>query len=130
MARFSASIVILTVTAISASAQTSQDTLRLTLAGAEKTFLNSNFQLLAQRYNIDAQEALVIQARLYPNPNFGVGHTLYSSTLRQFFPTGVNDETTLQLDQEILLAGKRNKQIKLAQANVELTQNQFFDLLR
>jgi hypothetical protein len=38
--------------------------------------------------------------------------------LRQFFPTGANDETTLGLDQEILLAGKRNKQIKLAQANV------------
>jgi cobalt-zinc-cadmium efflux system outer membrane protein len=36
----------------------------------------------------------------------------------------------MELDQEILLAGKRNKQIKLAQAQVELTQNQFFDLLR
>ena len=36
----------------------------VTLAGAEKIFLDSNLQLLAQRYNIDAQEALVIQARL------------------------------------------------------------------
>ena len=69
MARYSALIIILTVTAISASAQTSLDTLRLTLPAAEKTFLDSNLQLLAQRYNIDAQEALVIQARLYPNPN-------------------------------------------------------------
>jgi cobalt-zinc-cadmium efflux system outer membrane protein len=93
-------------------------------------FLDSNLQLLAQRYNIDANQALVIQARLWPNPNFSIGHTLYSAQLRQFFPTGNNDETTLELDQEILLAGKRNKQIKLAQANVELSQNQFFDLLR
>jgi outer membrane protein, heavy metal efflux system len=130
MARYSALIVILTVTAISASAQTSQDTLRLTLPGAEKTFLDSNFQLLAQRYNIDAQEALVIQARLYPNPNFGITHGLYSAQLHEFFPTGINDETTLELDQEIIIAGKRNKAVKLAQANAELSRYQFFDLVR
>jgi cobalt-zinc-cadmium efflux system outer membrane protein len=106
------------------------DTLRLPLPGAEKMFLDSNLQLLAQRYNIDANQALVIQARLWPNPNFQVGHTLYSGALRQFFPTGSNDETTLGLSQLILLAGKRNKQIKVAQANVQLSQYQFFDLLR
>src|SRR5580700_5208735 len=131
MARFLALTFALTyLTNISAFAQPAQDTLRLTLAGAEKTFLDSNLQLLAQRYNIDAQDALVIQARLYPNPNFSIGHTLYSAQLRQFFPTGINDETTMQLDQEILLAGKRNKAVKLARANVELSRNQFFDLLR
>ena len=97
---------------------------------AEKMFLDSNLQLLAQRYNIDASQALVIQARLWPNPTFSIGHTLYSDQLHQFFPVGINDETTMELDQEILLAGKRNKQIKIAQAQVELTQNQFFDLLR
>src|ERR1700753_2402774 len=113
-----------------AMAQPRQDTLRLPLQGAEKMFLDSNLQLLAQRYNVDAQQALVIQARLYPNPNFAVTHGLYSAQLRQFFPTGPNDETPLQLEQEILLAGKRNKAVRLAQANAELSQNQFFDLMR
>jgi outer membrane protein, heavy metal efflux system len=122
--------IVLCSDSFSLTAQPRQDTLRLTLNDAEKTFLDSNLQLLAQRYNIDANQALVIQARLYPNPNFGITHGLYSAQLRQFFPTGVNDETTLQIDQEILLAGKRNKAVKLAQANVELSQNQFFDLLR
>jgi cobalt-zinc-cadmium efflux system outer membrane protein len=130
MALFPALAIALTLTTLSTFAQPRQDTLRLTLNDAEKTFLDSNLQLLAQRYNIDANQALVIQARLYPNPNFSVGHTLYSAQLRQFFPTGANDETTLQIDQEILLAGKRNKAVKLAQANVDLSQNQFFDLLR
>ena len=120
----------LTLTAKPVFAQPHQDTLRLTLPAAEKMFLDSNLQLLAQRYNIDAQQALVVQARLYPNPNFSVGHTLYSGQLRQFFPTGINDETTMQLNQEIIIAGKRNKAVKLAQANVELTQYQFFDLMR
>jgi cobalt-zinc-cadmium efflux system outer membrane protein len=111
-------------------AQPHQDTLRLTLNDAEKMFLDSNLLLLAQRYNIDAQQALVVQARLYPNPNFSIGHGLYSAQLREFFPTGRNDETTMQLEQEILLAGKRNKAVRLAQANAELSQNQFFDLMR
>jgi cobalt-zinc-cadmium efflux system outer membrane protein len=111
-------------------AQPHQDTLRLQLPEAEKMFLDSNLQLLAQRYSIDANRALVIQARLWPNPNFSVGHTLYSGTLHQFFPLGVNDETTFGLSQTILLAGKRNKQIQLALANVKLTEFQFFDLLR
>ncbi len=112
------------------SAQVQQDTLRLGLPEAEKMFLDSNLQLLAQRYNIDANKALVIQARLWSNPNFSIGHTLYSGTLKQFFPLGANDETNAGLSQLILLAGKRNKQIKLAQAQVTLTEYQFFDLLR
>jgi len=114
-----------------AQAQPRMDTLRLPLPSAEKLFLDSNLQLLAQRYNIDANQALVIQARLWPNPNFSIGHTLYSGELNKFFPMGRNqDETTVGLSQLILLAGKRNKQIKLAQENVHLTEYQFFDLLR
>ena len=115
---------------LSVWAQPHQDTLRLALPEAEKMFLDSNLQLLAQRYSIDANKALVIQARLWPNPNFSIGHTLYSGTLKKFFPLGADDETTFGLSQTILLAGKRNKQIKLALANVNLTEFQFFDLLR
>jgi cobalt-zinc-cadmium efflux system outer membrane protein len=123
------SIGIIVILTLSARAQ-HQDTIRLDLYHAEKLFLDSNLQLLAQRYNIDANEALVLQAKLWPNPNFSAGHTLYSAQLKQFWPTGINDETTFQLDQLILLAGKRNKQIRLAQATVKLTRYQFFDLLR
>jgi len=117
-------------TSVCALAQPVMDTLRLTLPAAEKLFLDSNYQLLAQRYNVDANQALVIQAKLWPNPNFQIGHTLYSGTLHEWFPTGANDETTMGLSQLILLAGKRNKSIKLAQANVTLSQYQFFDLMR
>jgi cobalt-zinc-cadmium efflux system outer membrane protein len=114
----------------SAIAQMPTDTLRIKLQDAGNMFLDSNFLLLAQKYNIDAQKALVIQARLYPNPNFGISHGLYSGTLKQFFPLGPNDETAATLSQLILLAGKRNKQIKLQQANAQLSEYQFFDLMR
>ena len=123
-------VLCLSISSVCALAQPVMDTLRLPLDSAEKMFLDSNFQLLAQRYNVDANQALVIQARLWPNPNFQIGHTLYSGTLKQFFPLGANDETTFGLSQLILLAGKRNKQIKLAQAGVQLSQYQFFDLMR
>ncbi|GGA88099.1 cation transporter [Puia dinghuensis] len=105
--------------------------MQLSLPQAEKMFLDSNLQLLAQRYNIDASRALVIQARLWPNPNLSLAHVLYSGTLHKWFPThGDEDETSGNLSQLILLAGKRNKQIKLAQENAHLTEYQFFDLLR
>ena len=106
------------------SAQMHADTVRLSLPGAEKTFLDSNLLLLAQKYNVDAQKALIIQARLWPNPNFAISHGLYSGTLKQFFPLGANDETSAGLSQLILLAGKRNKQIKIAEANAKLGEFQ------
>jgi cobalt-zinc-cadmium efflux system outer membrane protein len=112
------------------NAQTKSDTLHVKLPDAEKIFLDSNLLLLAQQYNIDANKALIIQARLIPNPNFSISHGLYSGTLKQFFPTGNNDETAAGLSQLILLAGKRNKQIKIAQANTALSEFQFFDLIR
>jgi cobalt-zinc-cadmium efflux system outer membrane protein len=112
------------------SAQETPDTTNMTLHDAEKMFLDSNLLLLAQKYNVSAQKALVYQAKLIPNPNFSISHGLYSGTLNQFFPTGGNDETAAQLSQLILLGRKRNKQIKIAQANASLTEYQFFDLLR
>lgn len=123
-------LLLVTFFSLSLRAQPHVDTLRMALPEAEKMFLDSNLQLLAQRYNIDANKALVMQARLWPNPNFSVGHTLYSGALHKWLPTGANDETTFGLSQTILLAGKRNKQIQIAAANVKLTEYQFFDLLR
>ena len=54
------------------TAQMKADTVYLKLPDAEKMFLDSNFLLLAQKYNVDAQKALIIQARLWPNPNFSI----------------------------------------------------------
>jgi outer membrane protein, heavy metal efflux system len=124
------SLLFATLATTSVSAQETADTTSMTLPVAEKMFLDNNLLLLAQKYNVSAQKALVYQAKLIPNPNFSISHGLYSGTLNQFFPTGANDETAAQLSQLILLGRKRNKQIKIAEANAELTEYQFFDLLR
>ncbi|WP_143306351.1 TolC family protein [Chitinophaga vietnamensis] len=119
---------------LSATAQSvpgiQNDTLHLTLDSAENIFLRQNLLLLAQRYNIEAQKALIIQARLYANPNLNVAHGIYNQEAKTFFAFGDKGETSAQLSQLIYLAGKRNKQIKMAQANARLSEYQFYDLLR
>lgn len=117
------------------SGQIPSDTLRLNLDSAERLFLSGNYSLLAQKYNIDAQKALIIQARLWPNPNLSFDHgpviplndPSSNPSHSTFF---MNSENAASLSQLILLAGKRNKQIKLAEANATLSEYQFFDLLR
>ncbi|HVY76402.1 MAG TPA: TolC family protein [Puia sp.] len=114
-------------------AQLPADTLRLTLDSAEHLFLSGNFLLLAQRYNIQSQQALEIQARLYPNPNLSAFYSLYNTETKKFFPTGYGEsggELSAQLSQLIYLAGQRNKQVKIAQANTRLANWQFYDLIR
>lgn len=107
-----------------------QDTLHLTLDSAENMFLHQNLSLLAQHYNIDVQEAMVIQAKLYANPNFTISQGLYNPNTKTVFPIGSQGETSAGVSQLVLLAGKRNKQVKIAQAGVRLSEYEFYDLLR
>jgi cobalt-zinc-cadmium efflux system outer membrane protein len=116
-----------------ASGQLRSDTLRIRLDSAERLFITGNFTLLAQKFNIQAQKAQEIQARLYPNPNFSIFYSIYNSTTNKFFPTGpgtTGSEISMQLSQMIYLAGKRNKQVKIAETNTRLSEFQFFDLIR
>lgn len=48
------------------------DSISISLDSAEHIFLKNNLLVLAQRYNVDAQKALIIQAKLLPNPNFSL----------------------------------------------------------
>ena len=112
-----------------------KDTTYINLDSAETIFLKNNFQILAQRYNVDAQKALIIQAKLLPNPNFSYSRgpviPIYDANSNyphsNFFANSENAATVSQL---ILLAGKRNKQIKIAEANAKLSEYQLFDLIR
>lgn len=115
---------------IKAQISQSVDSLSLTLDGADSRFINHNLSILAQRYNIDVQKAQVIQAKLYPNPNLSVNQMAYNQKSKSVFPFNKNGEFTTAISQMIILAGKRNKSVKLAQANVTLSEVQFVDLIR
>lgn len=116
-----------------ASGQFQSDTLKINLDSAERLFIKGNYILLAQKFNIQAQKAQVIQAKLYPNPNLSVFYSLYNTQTKKFFPVGsgtTGGELSAQLSQLVYLAGQRNKQVKIAEANTRLAEYQFYDLIR
>ncbi len=130
--------IIVVSTGITTSAQKNvfvTDTIHVPLDSAENIFLQNNLLLLAQRYNVDAQKALIIQAKLLPNPNFSYSRgpifSIYDNLSNypssNFFN---NSESQAGISQLILLAGKRNKQIKIAEGNAQLAEYQLFDLIR
>ncbi len=108
-----------------------QDTTRMTIADTEKRFIDANLQLISERYNVDIARAQVIQSQLYPNPNINLTGALYNPQRHKW--ADVSDRTgeyAITVQQLVILAGKRNKQIKLAQTNIEQSENGFRDLLR
>jgi len=115
-------------TATQSFAQT--DTLQLNFKDAEKRFLENNFSLLAQKYNVDATKALVEQARLWDNPVLSTDQNITDNTHRYFNHNGDNGQIFVQLSQLIQTAGKRGKQIKVAQDAGKVQEAEFTDLLR
>ncbi|MBS1623084.1 MAG: TolC family protein [Bacteroidetes bacterium] len=109
------------------------DTLHITIEQAEKRFLDSNLTLLIGKTNIDVQKALELQARLFDNPNISYTHNFYNANTKRWFSVSSNNgegELSAQLTQLIRIGGKRKNQVKLAQYNTQMTEYQYYDLLR
>ena len=109
---------------------TRSDTVAITLQQAEGRFLKNNLQLLAARFNIDAAKAAVDQAELWSNPNISIEQNAYNKFTKRYFDVTKTGNTDIQLQQLILLAGKRGKQVRLAEINSQIAENTFYDLLR
>ena len=108
-----------------------QDTTSITLHEAEKQFLHKNLDLLAEKYNIDIARAQVIQAKLYSNPNFSFTGNIYNPLNKKAVDvSNQTGEYIVGVQQLIRVAGKRNKEIQLAETSTRLSENRFFDLLR
>ena len=118
-----------------------KDTLKLSRQQYEEIFLKQNLLLLAEKYKIDQAEALVLQAKLWPNPNLSLNDVnLWTSSkqlsyldepLPQVFGSAMkNTQFSVQLEQQIMTAGKRRKQINLENLGVTIAEQEFEDLLR
>jgi len=110
------------------------DTLLLSINQADSLFLKKNYALLAARYQVSAADALRTQAKLYPNPELYVEQSLVNKYTRAGYENdstkGGSTETIIQVQQLILLAGKRNKQVRLAGINARLAEADFENLVR
>lgn len=110
------------------------DTLRLTLPAMEKIFLDSNLTLLAGHYGVDAQKALIQQAKIWDNPILNTDQVIAANG--KFFPYGKNPDGSysgqyyIQVQQLIKTAGKRGKLVNLATTNAKLSELQLQDVLR
>lgn len=105
------------------------DTLRVNIKQADSLFLANNFSLLASAMNIDAQKAQIIQARLYPNPVFTADLNAYDPENKKAFHVNNSGQKFFQLEQLILLGGKRKSQIDLAKTNVKISELEFQQLV-
>ncbi|MEI6019535.1 MAG: TolC family protein [Bacteroidota bacterium] len=112
---------------IQANAQSS--IMQLSLVDAENIFLKNNLLLLAQQYNISAKQALIIQAKTIPNPVFNVDLNVYDPQNKKSFHIDSSGQKSFQLQQLILLGGKRKIEIDIAKQNKTLAESEFTDLL-
>src|SRR5690606_11628431 len=117
-----------------------QETLKISRAEAEAIFLQNNLQLISEKLNIESQKAEVIQARLWPNPEFSISEINLWATNRQtggqevsppyWGNFGRNKQVAFELNQLVQTAGKRKKLIALEQVDVSKAEQYFEDLLR
>lgn len=123
-----------------ATAPVLQDTLVINQKEAEGLFLNNNLDLIIQKLNINQAEAQVIQAKLWPNPEFSVDEVNLWATKNQLssgerLPPiignfGKNQQFSAALEQRIETAGKRKKRIALESVSKEIAAEYYSELLR
>lgn len=114
-----------------ASSAQSNAPIQLSLADAEKLFAQNNYQLIARQYQIDQARAEVITAKLFDNPEISYENLLYNPDTKKFLGTSrATGQYQAALSQMIKLAGKRNKNILLANSGVKMAEYQYFDLMR
>jgi cobalt-zinc-cadmium efflux system outer membrane protein len=110
------------------------DTTTISLQQAEKIFLDSNLNILAAHYNVDAASALVMQAKYWDNPVLNTDQVI--SANQNFFPYKTLPDGSpgaqyyFEIDQLIKTAGKRGKLIAAAQTNTEISKLQLQDVIR
>jgi cobalt-zinc-cadmium efflux system outer membrane protein len=113
------------------NAQQQVDTISISLPEAEILFQKNNLQLLAQQYSIDSAKSNIITAKLYDNPQFGIASGFYQPVSKRIFDfSNDNREIAMQFSQLVKTAGKRNRSIQIAKTGVQITEYQFYDLLR
>ena len=113
-----------------------QEILKISREEAETLFLQNNLLLISEKLQIESQKAEVIQAKLWPNPEFSISEiNLWKNNTVEPSPPffgnfGRNQQIALELNQLIQTAGKRKKLIALEQVDVSKAEQYFEDLLR
>ena len=115
-----------------AAAALSADTVRLTLPDAEQRFVQNNLQVLAQRYNITAAQALAVQARLIDNPTITLDQNALQQSIHRQEADGAGhqNQVAVQAQQLFALAGRRRLAGRVGQQAAVVETFNLEDLVR
>jgi len=117
-------------TCLAAFSARAQDTLKINLLQADSIFLRNNLSLIASSLNVEAQKAQVIQSKAYPNPVFTADLNAYDPENGRLLHIDNTGQKALQLEQLIILGGKRKSEIELARTNAIIAELEMEQLLR
>jgi len=121
-------------TPVKATYHINSDTLKLPLPEVEKIFMEKNLSLLASKYQIESNKALIEQAKLWDNPMLITDQNVYSNN--HFFEHGkdaagqIRGTYFIQIQQLIKTAGKRSKLVNLATTSSKVSELQFLEVMR
>lgn len=121
---------ILAILFITVSAYAQTDTLHVNLHDADSLFASRSFYLLAAGMNVEASKALIVQASLFPNPIASADINAYDPQNDKAFHVGSTGQKSFQLEQLILLGGKRKAEIELARTNANMAELELRNLTR
>lgn len=115
---------------ICASLLKAQDTLKVSINQLDSLFVKNSLLLLAEKYNVDAQQFLIQQERLWNNPSISAEVSAYNWDRQRAFDVGRNGQKIFTAEQLILLAGKRDKRINIAKYQAQITEQEFYSVSR
>ena len=110
---------------------TAQDKINITIEEAEKQFLETNLQSLAERCNISIADAAIIQAKVLNNPTIGMSGINFwnPNAAREVEVTpnsfGNRIVFSVELEQLIRTAGKRRKFVDMEKVSKDIAVQEF-----
>src|ERR1041384_2420633 len=106
-----------------------QDSIIITLADAEKRFVEQSLSLIAAHYDVTAANEQVLDAKLWYNPQLTYSQTLYDPETKKYFDNSPTGQYDVQLSQLFSIAGRHTNTVKLAKLNAQKGEWQFKDVV-
>ncbi|MDM1042183.1 MULTISPECIES: TolC family protein [Empedobacter] len=108
----------------------------ITLDNLEATFLQKNYALIANKFNVDRIDAEIIQEKLWQNPTLSISEVNLWKTYHVeeqpnlFGKFGKNQQISVELEQLIETAGKRKKRVAIKELEKNSALFEYEELLR
>lgn len=108
----------------------------ITLDNLEAAFLQKNYALIANKFNVERIDAEIIQEKLWQNPTLSISEVNLWKTYNVeeqpylFGKYGKNQQISVELEQLIETAGKRKKRVAIKELEKNSALFEYEELLR